>query len=722
MFSQTGSEGSGANNWFNQQNWQQQQQQQQLLPQQHQQQQSLNSQPQNFFDSIPSSQTLQQAQQVPPPPQPTTINNNLEPAPNTGDGWGDWDDWNQNDTKTMTGNQGHPTQNQINDNRQWQNNQQQWNPHSGSSVPGGTLHMQQSAPAPAPTPPENNWNHVKEQVTATPQFQQMVGNSDQHLHQTPVANHQVRSMESVPQFQQNSTGNVAQQFHHTPVVKTVDITSNVQKVKPNEPSPQTPQFQQTTGNKPIDVAPNVQHNFLGNPMDITSNMHQNSQFHDVKPTEPQVHQVPAKSEHPEPIGAPSPATTPRPVEPPVGPPPIATPPLGNRNISQDQGFRRSGQIQRASVKMPSTSVTPPAPMLVPTLIPPPISDSHNFNIPDNFEVPQISLPNSSQNIEDSLSSFVPPAPQMFENQPEEVSTNTNPFQQQSVNLEDRESFLNQENIANERDRFINQSDNLLPPPMAYQQQQQNQSQPTPNDDRNQYLQTSHLSEDDFVVLNNPSNDDDVNLPPPGLSRFVLGEPEQTGDSERHADGEDDDAIQPPPTSISSDTNRNMYPYASPIDIQVQRVVTGVESMNISQNLPQQVESREIDLDGENVEDAKQPPREEPTIGGDPSSNEPEITLTSSSNVADAKKLTDSSTGNDSDHHNRNSSKKYSSKSGKNRKRYDSDDSEGSSDRDRQQRHKEKERKRRDQDSDDGDSYRQKSSKGRDDKHRHNSSR
>lgn len=272
----------------------------------------------------------------------------------------------------------------------------------------------------------------------------------------------------------------------------------------------------------------------------------------------------------------------------------------------------------------------------------------------------------------------------------------------SDTFDNQKSFLIQGDCSNGRDRFLSQCeklDNLLPPPLAYQQQT------TANDDRNQYLQTSHLSEDDFVVLNNPSNDDDVNLPPPGLSRFVLGEPEHTANLERHADGEDNDSIQPAPASISSETNRSVYSFQPPIELQVQRVVTGVESITISP-LPlasiSQVESREIHLDGENIEDQQAPkPREGLSIGGDICSKDSDLNNQKSSSIPKVKTLSNSSTGNESDHY-RNNSKKYSSKSGKPRKRFESDDSEGSSHPDRL-RSKEKDKKRRNplKDSDDG---------------------
>ncbi|EDW81866.2 uncharacterized protein Dwil_GK25487 [Drosophila willistoni] len=129
----------------------------------------------------------------------------------------------------------------------------------------------------------------------------------------------------------------------------------------------------------------------------------------------------------------------------------------------------------------------------------------------------------------------------------------------------------------------------------------------PNDERAQYLQTSHLSEqptdaaDDGEANWEADDDDDQLLPPPGLSRLVLGQPELeqqrlvTGTEqpiavqavhmpERQADGED--------TSDGEQLASRSPPH---------RVVTGVETTALP-SLPLQREQREVVLDGENLED------------------------------------------------------------------------------------------------------------------------
>ncbi|XP_049310381.1 uncharacterized protein LOC105232085 isoform X1 [Bactrocera dorsalis] len=190
--------------------------------------------------------------------------------------------------------------------------------------------------------------------------------------------------------------------------------------------------------------------------------------------------------------------------------------------------------------------------------------------------------------------------------------------------------------------------------------------PPPNDERNQYLQTSPLSENPDEELNLEAD----SLPPPGLSRLVLGQPELleatqrmvTGTEEpanmhmdeRHADGEDTSLEQVPAVplaatntpnnnsntiDITADRNLYLVPGESNISNE-QRVVTGVERSPESNAPapPPQIASgqREIELDGENLEDQQQeqqhqqqqPPlltvnsRDEPPLEGAAASNEP----------------------------------------------------------------------------------------------------
>lgn len=208
---------------------------------------------------------------------------------------------------------------------------------------------------------------------------------------------------------------------------------------------------------------------------------------------------------------------------------------------------------------------------------------------------------------------------------------------------------------------------------------------SPHEDRNQYLQTGHLSEEGAVNNSvgrssnntpNDANDSAVdNLPPPGLSRLVLGQPEGPSGSshpppgldrmvpgteltnsthlnfERQADGQDE--MTPPPLPARNSTpytptfqqqgdaqgvaigepnisDRNLYLVPGESDLpssnpptntaNFQRVVTGVENIPNQDTISPSEEQRELLADGENVDDdvaQNLPPpavREEPIEG------------------------------------------------------------------------------------------------------------
>lgn len=214
------------------------------------------------------------------------------------------------------------------------------------------------------------------------------------------------------------------------------------------------------------------------------------------------------------------------------------------------------------------------------------------------------------------------------------------------------------------------------------------NEPITHNDRNEYLQTGHLSEDGENNLNVTNNDAELqysssdgngeNLPPPGLSRLVLGE-QETNESkntqpppglnrlvtgteinqsdislERQADGQDNADIsilqvirnnnqfsgvqtQPIISSLPSshsngnqsyenncyeilESDRNQYLVAgenvvdntnnvtTPAQISpntnIERVVTGLENIeNQDNSLPER--QRELNMDGENIEDEQQ---------------------------------------------------------------------------------------------------------------------
>lgn len=125
----------------------------------------------------------------------------------------------------------------------------------------------------------------------------------------------------------------------------------------------------------------------------------------------------------------------------------------------------------------------------------------------------------------------------------------------------------------------------------------------PNDERAQYLQTSHLSEQ----LGEGEADQDAGLlPPPGLSRLVLGQPELDSQQQRQVTG----ATEQPPLNVAQAAALHMQERRADgedtsdgeqqvrnIQTPPRRVVTGVET-----NAPSLREQREVVLDGENLED------------------------------------------------------------------------------------------------------------------------
>lgn len=185
---------------------------------------------------------------------------------------------------------------------------------------------------------------------------------------------------------------------------------------------------------------------------------------------------------------------------------------------------------------------------------------------------------------------------------------------------------------------------------------------TPHNDRNEYLQTGHLSEEgNNAAMGHrhvPLDANNDHLPPPGLSRLVLGEPEASQSSqvqsqdtnhqmpvldrmipgtdlnysanlnlERQADGQDTDESTAPmwpvptvsthqqpenqmyvPTGSGSGNDRNLYLVAGEsTNDNIRRVVTGVENVE-NLEVPIVEQQRELEMDGENVDDNFQPNR------------------------------------------------------------------------------------------------------------------
>ncbi|XP_039442923.1 uncharacterized protein LOC120423258 isoform X2 [Culex pipiens pallens] len=208
----------------------------------------------------------------------------------------------------------------------------------------------------------------------------------------------------------------------------------------------------------------------------------------------------------------------------------------------------------------------------------------------------------------------------------------------------------------------------------------------PSHDRNQYLQTGHLSEEGYTVsqpiANDPQQADD-SLPPPGLSRYVPGQQQsephqqQTGHNypepppgldrmipgtdlenatdlnmERQVDGEVSDsaasnAVRPSNHREQAISDRNLYLVPGESDTHhhnQQRVIPGVEDDRYAApqaqptvDIPINEQTRELVMDGENPHDppAQQPQqpihveisREEPIEGGNTLDDEPAVNST-----------------------------------------------------------------------------------------------
>lgn len=180
----------------------------------------------------------------------------------------------------------------------------------------------------------------------------------------------------------------------------------------------------------------------------------------------------------------------------------------------------------------------------------------------------------------------------------------------------------------------------------------------PHNDRNEYLQTGHLSEDGYGSTSGQlyHADGTENFPPPGLSRLVLGQPESNSNPttnqpepprglnrmvpgtdlsnsthlnlERQADGQDTVtpamvrlphfSMPPPPVNVSQQpidipqpnlitTDRNLYlvPGDESDAQSQQRVVTGGLEQQQQVQPPIVSQQRELVMDGENLEDEQQ---------------------------------------------------------------------------------------------------------------------
>ncbi|XP_055715475.1 protein transport protein Sec16A isoform X4 [Phlebotomus papatasi] len=217
--------------------------------------------------------------------------------------------------------------------------------------------------------------------------------------------------------------------------------------------------------------------------------------------------------------------------------------------------------------------------------------------------------------------------------------------------------INQETLVPDNAEVVPQVTNQFPPIRSGPEVENHEI--APNNDRNQFLETGHLAEENLSVpapaTNSPPSEAVDSLPPPGLSRYVLGEPEVRPSGgmdvpepppgldrmvpgtdlanasnlsmERQADGQVSNLlstttnrrmVQQVPDNTSSLQERNLYLASSETEIQPQsqRVVTGDESGRhtftpIVQSRDHEMvindQRRDLEVDGENLQD-QQPQR------------------------------------------------------------------------------------------------------------------
>lgn len=290
--------------------------------------------------------------------------------------------------------------------------------------------------------------------------------------------------------------------------------------------------------------------------------------------------------------------------------------------------------QQAQYTASSKLITPP---LIPNSNPPPSIYSAPSSIASST-MPLTSVPPS---MSPSLLTASNPSQTQFT--PQQGGTAAvNPFKRSNLSNPPRSAQYAAASIPSQsimpsgfyHDPQSNQNFNVHPPDNSENLEVEN-LEIAPSNDRNQYLQTGHLSEESQTnegiqapIQHHESND---NLPPPGLSRFVLGQPGSENppvgldrmipgtelhmelNVGRQADGQASSSNVPPPSSRLSE--RNLYPVPGESTAPSQRVIPGVEDDRRSSQLQQPIiqqhnepeilindQYREVNVEGENVAD------------------------------------------------------------------------------------------------------------------------
>lgn len=337
-----------------------------------------------------------------------------------------------------------------------------------------------------------------------------------------------------------------------------------------------------------------------------------------------------------------------------------------------------------------SSVRPPANTFMPAPSMPPRTQSPLVLAPSHAPPPSRSpfdVSSSSTVPQSNVSDVGLPPPTQFQippSQPQAPQTGAsgNPFKRTGAALHKTLQFQNTPPLS--APMLVHQA--LQPPllqPTPPTANDEDHLQPensevlsdVPHNDRNQYLQTGHLSEEPTLtapesIQQSHQTDPNDYLPPPGLSRFVLGQPEVSVASvplepppgldrmvpgidlsnstqlnlERQADGQD--TVTPPSALMRSanvgsfnnapattvaahqeplqNTDRNLYLVLgdesdSGQTASGQRVVDGRNTSDEPQQVSQQPligssEQRELVMDGENLEDDAIRGRDEPLEG------------------------------------------------------------------------------------------------------------
>ncbi|XP_037934750.1 uncharacterized protein LOC119669065 isoform X2 [Teleopsis dalmanni] len=756
-----------------QQNYQQQHHNQ--FQHQQQQQQQVNSTPTynpstNYFDqqqsyqqqtasnyiqqSLPT-QNIQQttqlhAEQLPQPqPQPqqqqtSTTNQQLfdnNSNTNRNDGWGDWD-WNDNSNSNLNDKQPSTQQNILP-----VLNQQSENPLQ--SVPSRNINVIEDSFS---TQSNDNWNWgTTDDSNLSTSEQPVTATQTEHLkiaptpQQVPIASEVKQDMNTFHVPKQQNTG----EYSIPSEINTIQLNHQTQSAQNDFSAKPTtlPLVETRTDN--INITSNVQ---TQNTAPTAGGNIPNSVY---------VSQAKPVSRPPRQFASPPDGNTP--VE---APDSALLPPHGFQNDSFQmenspslpQSLDSTSLVQPQPQPQPQSQ--PPPPPLVstlPTAISPPsvavssstsnpfkrtgIAQHHRAGFMPTTETIS-TMPQSSFNIPPPPADFANPAMATISGENYGIDNSEDLHENQEVIMPVLPSHTNIQSVNFQSTAVP------VPVPVSVPVSVPLHQLPLSNNERNQYMQTSPLSENPDEEVN---VEGDNNLPPPGLSRLVLGEPELetpqrmvTGTEEpvdnitnlnieeRHADGQDTsvELVMPPTmlnsiprntgnsglpvntaTNIGITTDRNLYLVPGESNAHDdQRVVTGVETTEtIVISNPTQVisEQREIELDGENLDD-QQPllsnNRDEPPLVG--AASNVELTVLAPTEPADAhhtvksKEHSNVSTGNDDSdlmqelHHNRYATKnrkrneieRRNEKQYKEKKSYESDESEEySSDRERNDR-------------------------------------